>query len=67
VLGDLALLVHPDDVDGFDLVALPGGGYARDEPSSVPRWVALIPTRSPVATMSWISAVMSGEASKKMR
>ena len=36
-------------------------------PSSVLRYVALIATLSPAATMSWISAVMSGDAAKKMR
>jgi hypothetical protein len=68
VLGDPALLVHPDDVHGSHRESLPGGGHARNKPALIrPPVVALIATRSPAATMSWISAVMSGEASKKMR
>jgi len=36
-------------------------------PLSVPRYVALIATLPPAATMSWMSTVMSGDAAKKMR
>ena len=65
---DLSLVVDPDDVDGLHFEGFPVAGMlGMNPPSSVPRYVALIATLSPAATMSWISAVMSGDPAKKMQ
>ena len=68
MLGDLPLVVDPDHIHGLHFEGFPVAGMpGMNPPLSVPRYVALIATLSPAATMSLISAVTSGDAAKKMR
>jgi len=68
MLGDLSLVVDPDHVRGLHFEGFPVAGMpGMNPPLSVPRYVALIATLPPAATMSWMSTVMSGDAAKKMR
>jgi hypothetical protein len=68
VLDYLSLVVDPDHIKGLHFERLSRGRHVGNESSlSVPRYVARIATLSLAATMSWISAVMSGDAAKKMR
>ena len=68
MLDDSALVIDPDYVDGLHFEGLSGSRHVRDESAFVGA-----PVRGSDgnlvagATMSWISAVMSGDAAKKMR